>query len=46
MGRIYEKAKSKVNALKYYNMVLKMKDHEYKNSIDAQAKAGLKRMEN
>jgi hypothetical protein len=46
IGKIYEKQKNRPKARIYYNMVLKMKDHDYKNSIDSQAKAGLKRLGN
>jgi tetratricopeptide (TPR) repeat protein len=44
IGKIYEEKKNKLNARIYYNMVLKMKDHDYKSSIDLQAKAALKRL--
>ena len=44
MGIIYEFLNKKVNATYYYELCLSMKDHEYKNSIDSQAKIGLKRL--
>jgi hypothetical protein len=44
MGRIYEEKRDFNKAAEYYNQAIEMKDHEYKNSIDDDAKAGLKRM--
>jgi tetratricopeptide (TPR) repeat protein len=43
-GMLYEQKKDNVKAAAYYNMTLKMKDHEYQNSIDTQAKEGLSRI--
>jgi hypothetical protein len=42
-GYIYEKRKDYVEARKYFEKCLSMKDHEYKNSLDQKAKAGLMR---
>ncbi|MCO4293436.1 tetratricopeptide repeat protein [Solitalea sp. MAHUQ-68] len=44
LGKIYENQKNYVKAKQYYKLCIDMKDHEYKNSIDAKAKAGLKRL--
>jgi hypothetical protein len=44
IGRIYEAKKDYKKAADYYNQAIDMKDHEYKNSIDDDAKAGLKRI--
>lgn len=44
MGRIYEKKKDKARAKASYNTAIGMKDHEYENSIESQAKQGLKRV--
>ncbi len=46
LGLIYEKLKKTKEALYYYELCLAMKDHEYKNSIDNQAKIGVKRLKN
>ena len=42
-GYIYEKRKDYPNARIYFQKCLSMKDHEYKNSLDQKAKAGLMR---
>lgn len=44
MGILYEERSDKVNAEKYYKMCLDMRDHEYQNSLDQKAKAGLIRL--
>ena len=44
IGRIYEDRHDFKRAADFYNQAIAMKDHEYKNSIDDDAKAGLKRM--
>jgi tetratricopeptide (TPR) repeat protein len=43
-GNIYEYIKSYDKAADYYNMALGMRNHEYQNSIDTQAKEGLERI--
>jgi len=43
-GNIYEYIKSNDKAAYFYKMALSMKDHEYQNSIDTQAKEGLERI--
>ncbi|MCH8903056.1 MAG: tetratricopeptide repeat protein [Bacteroidetes bacterium] len=45
MGIIYEHKQNFSKAETYFHKCLAMKDHEYKNSIDMKAKAGLKRIE-
>ncbi len=42
-GAIYEKRGDKQQAIHYYQMCLDMDDHDYKDSIDQKAKAGLAR---
>lgn len=44
LGNYYEKIKNKKQAEIYYKKAFTYKNHEYKNSIDAQAKAGLNRI--
>ncbi len=44
LGFIYEKRKDFNKAALYYNKAMKMKNTEYKNSIESKAKAGLKRV--
>ncbi|HKG08202.1 MAG TPA: hypothetical protein VKB19_17180 [Pedobacter sp.] len=43
-GMLYEQKKDNAKAAFFYNMTLKMKGHEYQNSIDTQAKDGLNRV--
>lgn len=43
-GMIYEQKRDHKKAADYYNLALKMKNHEYQTSIDNQAKDGLKRI--
>lgn len=40
---IYERRGDKVRAIAYYQRCLDMKDHDYKNSLDQRAKAGIAR---
>lgn len=42
-GQIYEKRGQKSVAISYYQKCLDMEDHEYKNSLDQRAKAGIAR---
>ncbi len=44
IGRIFEGKKDYKKAGDYYRQALDMKDHEYQNDIDNDAKAGLKRI--
>jgi len=44
LAHIYEREENKEQASKYYSKALDFNDHEYKNSIDAEAKAGLNRI--
>ncbi|WP_199118620.1 tetratricopeptide repeat protein [Pedobacter sp. ASV28] len=46
MGKIYEREKNMVKAKSSYNIAIAMKNHEYENSIENEAKQGLKRLEN
>lgn len=43
IGLIYEKKGNKALAIQYYKKCLGMNDHEYKDSIDQKAKAGIAR---
>lgn len=45
LGFYYESKKDKSSAAQYYRKALTFAEHEYKNSIDAQAKAGLNRIQ-
>lgn len=45
LGNIYERSGDKSNAELYYKKALTYSHHEYKNSIDAEAKAGLNRIQ-
>ncbi|MCO5229787.1 MAG: hypothetical protein M9958_01395 [Chitinophagales bacterium] len=45
LGNYYESQKDKKSASYYYKKALEFSDYEYKNSIDAQAKAGLNRIQ-
>ena len=42
-GYIYESLGDKKNARIYFNKVLNMKSHDYKNALDQKAKAGIER---
>jgi len=44
MGKLYELNRDFNNARIWFNIAIKMKDHEYESSIETQAKAGLKRI--
>jgi hypothetical protein len=44
MGKIYSRKGNTLSAKKAFNIALGMKDHEYENSIEAQAKDGLKKI--
>lgn len=43
LGELFERKGNKVEALKYFEQALAMKDHDYKDSIDQKAKAGIAR---
>ncbi|RNL50631.1 tetratricopeptide repeat protein [Pedobacter jejuensis] len=44
MGKVYEKNGNKLKAKEAFNNAISMKNHEYENSIESQAKMGLKRI--
>lgn len=44
IAMIYEEKKDKTNAIAYYKKCLSMRNHEYQNSIDQRAKAGMNRL--
>lgn len=44
MGNLYEKKKNYAKAKAYFNLAIGLKDHEYENSIENEAKQGLKRV--
>lgn len=44
MGKIYERRNNAAKAKEAFNTAIAMKNHEYENSIESQAKAGLKRL--
>lgn len=44
IGFIYEDQGKRASAILMYKQVLSMEDHDYKNSIDQQAKAGINRL--
>ena len=46
IGEIYEREGKKKLAIPYFEKCLSLKDHEYKNSLDQKAKAGLQRCGN
>jgi len=46
MAKVYEKKKNTAKAKEAFNMAISMKNHEYENSIENQAKAGLRRLAN
>ncbi|MBS1600310.1 MAG: tetratricopeptide repeat protein [Bacteroidetes bacterium] len=46
IGYIYEKRSDKPTAIAYFEKVIDMKDHDYKNSLDQKAKAGIARCKN
>jgi len=43
IGYIYEKRNDKPAAIAYFEKVIDLKDHDYKNSLDQKAKAGIAR---
>ncbi len=43
IGLIYEQQGKKNVAIEYFKKCLKMKDHDYKDSLDQKAKAGIAR---
>lgn len=45
MGLLYEEKGDKEKAATYYRQCLSMRDHEYQNSLDQKAKAGISRVE-
>lgn len=46
MGKIYSSKNNTVNAKKCFNIAINMKNHEYENSIESQARNGLRKLEN
>jgi hypothetical protein len=46
MGKIYMRKKNEAKARICFNMAINMKNHEYENSIETQAKEGLKKLGN
>lgn len=44
LGLLYEKEKNFVQAKNYFQTCMNMKNHQYKNSLDQRAKAGLERI--
>lgn len=46
LGFIYEKKGDKATAISWFRKCISMKDHDYKNSLDQRAKAGILRCEN
>jgi tetratricopeptide (TPR) repeat protein len=42
-GYIFEKRGDKARAIGYFERCLSMRDHDYKNSLDQRAKAGIER---
>jgi len=44
MGKIYAVKNNSVNAKKCFSIAINMKNHEYENSIEAQAKEGLRKL--
>jgi tetratricopeptide (TPR) repeat protein len=46
IGYIYEKRNDKTTAIAYFEKVIDLKDHDYKNSLDQKAKAGIARCKN
>jgi hypothetical protein len=43
IGYIYEQRGDKMRAISFFEKCLSLKDHDYKNSLDQRAKAGLAR---
>jgi len=46
MGRIYTGKDNHVNARKCFNIAINLKNHEYENSIESQARDGLRNLSN
>ncbi len=46
IGFIYEKRGEKQNAISWFERCMSMKDHDFKNSLDQRAKAGVARCKN
>ena len=46
MGKIYAKKKNIAKAKESFNTAINMKNHEYENSIEAQARDGLRKLNN
>ena len=46
IGYIYESKGQKSNAIVYFKKCISLKNHDYKNSLDQKAKAGISRCEN
>jgi tetratricopeptide (TPR) repeat protein len=44
LGQLYENEKDYTRAAHYYNLCIDMKNHEYENSIEQKAQAGLNRI--
>lgn len=44
LGQLYESLNNTTKAKAYYNKTLELRDHEFQNSIDQKAKAGLSRL--
>jgi hypothetical protein len=45
LGQLYEEQKNYSNAIYYYRHCLNMRSHDYQNSIDQKAQAGLERLQ-
>lgn len=45
LGKLYEEKGDKKKALEYYKLTLELDNHDYQNSIDHKAKAGISRLE-
>ena len=45
-GKIFERKKNWPKASAFFNLAIQMKNHDYENSIETQAKAGLSRIKN
>jgi hypothetical protein len=46
IGYIYEQRNDKQTATSYFQKVIDLKDHDYKNALDQKAKAGIERCKN
>ncbi len=45
IGKIFEARKNPAKATAFFNIAVQMKNHDYESSIETQAKAGIKRLE-